>query len=295
MDKSKRNEPSVKPKQKAKANRVKVPAPKPAPKKRVVKKKTNQKKSPPDPLSHAMSRLAIKSEPTSVSQWKSAGGGATGSTKELLIRYTDYFRTIDVNEDPDAPEGRMITYMLDPKSHFVDATAGDTWSITTGARVHQVTAYAQEPFIAGEKFDAGVNTKIVLFGIPASNASGAGSCVAQQSTEIRASADPKWVKIGHWSATKTFGTSMLQPQTISGSDVICLAKIEVTNALNMGPSDQALVIRLDYEMLETLPEVTVQKIFIKRDTASDFWVTLPGGTPEYTDVIADIVDCRDAL
>jgi hypothetical protein len=286
-------EPSVKPKRtkaqaqaRAKPNRMKVPAPKPAQKR--AKKKTNQKK---DNLTQAMSRLGLKSETSYAAAWKESGG-AVAASKELRVKYTDYFRSIPEDDDPDDPAGRMITYVLDPKSHFVDSTVGDAFLSTSGAKIHRVTVYAQTPTVA----DTSNKTSIVLFGLPVMNEANVVTTVAQQSTELVTSNVPRWVRVGGWSAAKTFGDSTLQPLTHSNeSSGFALAKVLVLTAVDMGISATPVLFRIDYETIEALPLITVQKILVGREDRNDFWTGLPSGDTSYADIIADIAGFADTL
>jgi hypothetical protein len=276
----------VKPK-KAKAVRTKVPVPKP---KRRVAKKTGQKK---DTLTQAMSRLGLKSESNYATAWKESGG-STASTKELRVRYTDYFRSIPEDDDPDDPAGRMITYVLDPKSHFVDSTVGDAFLSTSGAKIHRVTVYAQTPTVA----DTSNKTSIVLFGLPVMNEANVITTVAQQSTELVTSNVPRWVRVGGWSAAKTFSDSTLVPLTHTESSTysgFALAKLLVLTAVDMGISPTPVLFRIDYETIEALPLITVQQVLVGREDRNDFWTALPPSSTSYVDIIADVAGFADTL
>jgi hypothetical protein len=182
--------------------------------------------------------------------------------------------------------------VLNPKSHFVDSTVGDVFVSTSGAKIHRVTVYAQTPTVA----DTSNKTSIVLFGLPVVNEANVITTVAQQSTELVTSNVPRWVRVGGWSAAKTFGDSTLQPLTHSNeSSGFALAKVLVLTAVDMGISATPVLFRIDYETIEALPLITVQKILVGREDRNDFWTGLPSGDTSYADIIADIAGFSDTL
>jgi hypothetical protein len=211
----------------------------------------------------------------------------------MKVSYVDYFRSILQDEDPDNPNGRMITYCLNPKSHFVDATEGDTWSITSGAQVVRVRLFALEPFNTAS-YDVSSSGLIILFGLPVKNDTGTQSCVAQQSTELMPSADPQWRQVGSWSADTTLRDSNIDliPANSSGQ---AIAKVVALEAVSMGVADQPVLFRIEYDTLETLPLITVNRLAVAYEDSADFWATTPTQALSDHDVMAEIKGVTNLL
>jgi hypothetical protein len=165
---------------------------------------------------------------------------------------------------------------------------------TTGAKVTKVNVWAQQPFAGSAGLEQNTeNTYVVLFGLPASNDTTTGICVAQQSTPISPSSVPQWIHVGHWSSKTTLKDSNVD--LLPESDGQVIAAVSLLDAQSLEPSADKVVYKIVYETLETLPVITTNQVAVTSTSSTGAWTGAVSGTLVATNVLAELEGVTTSL